>query len=71
MYAIIDQLKNGDQFENHFNTAEEALRHAECEWARMSDYDKNRREYYWVVCADLDDDDCIDMNTATIVKEFK
>lgn len=57
-YAIIDQ--KGDLFETIFETEEAAIKAADKEWARMSDSDKRRREYYAVVSGDLDEDGCFD-----------
>lgn len=70
-YAIIDVIKNGDSFEDVFETESEALKAAEREWGRLSAHDKNRREWYAVVSAELDEDECIDLNTAVEIKRYK
>lgn len=70
-YAIIDIINNGDSFENIYEHEAEAINAADREWARMSDCDKNRRLSYAVVYAEVDEDECIDLNTATVVKSYK
>lgn len=71
VYAICDWIKNGDEFDKVFETGKEALSHAERVWDHMTDYDKKRRSYYAVVTVELDDDGCIDMNTAVELKVYK
>ena len=70
-YAVIDMIKNGDSFENIFETEQEALKRADYEWDIMSDHDKNRREYFAVMCGELDDEECFDLNTAIAVKTYR
>ena len=70
-YAIIDQIKNGDQFEETFDTEAEAVNRSGSEWDRMSEHDKKRREWYAVVECELNEDGCADLNTATIIKVYK
>lgn len=70
-YAIIDTIKNGDSFENIFDTEAEAIKAADKEWNHLSNYDKHRRLTYAVVFAELDEDECVDMNTAVFVKQYK
>ena len=69
-YAVIDWT-TGDSFETIFDTEQEAIKRADYEWDIMSDHDKERREYFAVMCGDLDEDDCFDMNTASEVKVYK
>ena len=69
-YAVID-WKNGDQFEDIFDTEQEAIAKADREWGNMTQHDKNRREFYAVMYGELDEDGCFDMNTATTVKQYK
>lgn len=70
-YAIIDMINNGDSFESIYEHEAEAINAADREWARMSDHDKNRRLTYAVVYAEVDEDGCVDMNTASVVKSYK
>lgn len=69
-YAVID-WKNGDQFEELFDTEEEALSRAEYEWEHLTDAEKKSREFFAVMHGDIDEDGCFDINTADIVKAFK
>ena len=70
-FAIIDQIKNGDCFEELFDTKEKAIQKATIDWNRMSDHDKSRREYFAVFAGDVDEEGCFDINTAAIVKDYK
>lgn len=71
-YAIIDQIKNGDWFDELFDTEEQAIRKADHEWNVMTLYDKNRRETYCVAQVKLDDDGCVDYAIGfTPIKEYK
>jgi hypothetical protein len=69
IYAIIDQ--KGDLFETIFNTAEAAVAAADKEWARLSAYDKSRRESYTVVEGKLDEDGRFDYGAGyTAIKVY-
>lgn len=70
-YAIIDMINNGDSFESIYEHEAEAINAADREWARMSNFDKNRRLTFTVVRAEADEYGCVDMNTAIVVKSFK
>lgn len=70
-FAVIDQIKNGDQFETLFDTPEAAIAGAEKEWNHLSTHDKNRREAFFVVECELDEDGCVDLNTADVIHTIK
>ena len=71
-FAIIDQIKNGDSFEEIFNTEAEAITKADYEWSRMTQHDKDRRECYCVATVELDEDGCVDYTIGyTPTKEYK
>lgn len=47
-YILID-VKNGDMFNEEFNTADEAIAEAERQWDNMSEYDKKQRTDFYVL----------------------
>ena len=69
-YAVIDWT-NGDQFEDIFDTEQEAIEQADREWGNMTQHDKNRRGFYAVMVGEIDEDECFDMNTAVVVKQYR
>ena len=70
-YAIIDWVKNGDHFEEIFETEKEALQKAEYEWSVMTERGRTGREMFAVMVGELDEDGCFDLDTADIIKSFK
>lgn len=68
-YAVID-IK-GDQFEDLFDTEAEAIASAETQWDHLTENEKNHREFFAVMYGDLDEDDCFDLSTASIIKAYK
>lgn len=70
-YAIIDQIKNGDMFNEYFDTEAEALKKAEYEWSVMTERGRNGRESFDVMVGEYDEDEGFDFNTADIIKSFK
>ncbi len=69
-FAIVD-TKNGDVFEEIFDDSDSALEKADSEWNGMTEYDKKRRSSYFVCGFDPDEDGCIDMETAILLKRYK
>ena len=69
-YAIIDSIKEGDEFINVFSAESEALKRATYETAIMSKHDKKRRQEYAIYKGCLDDDGCFDSNTAQLVLRY-
>ena len=49
LYIVCDQVKNGDLFTEEFDDLEKAVKAANRDWEHMSDYDKNRREAFYVL----------------------
>lgn len=70
-YVIVDQIRNGDCFETVCDTEIEALTRANAEWRLLTDHDRNRREFYAVMCGDWDEEFGFDYNAATIIKAKK
>lgn len=64
-------IKDGDSFEDVFDTEADAIKRADHEWDIMSNHDKNRRSFFAVMCGELDEDECFDLNTAEMVKGYK
>lgn len=69
-YAIIDMKKNGDCFEEIFDTRKEAVNRAKYEWSLLTPNEKKRREFFAVMFGEIDDDECFNVCTATTIKEF-
>lgn len=70
-YVVIDMLKDGDWFENVFDTEEQAVRQADKEWNHLTAFDKHRRLTFAVMVGELDKCECLDFNTAEVVKSYK
>lgn len=71
MQYIICHYKNGDMFNKEFDSAEEAIKHADIQWSKMADYDKKRATAYYVlksVNADVEAENHFD---GDIIKEYK
>lgn len=69
-YAVIDQTTH-DWFTDLYDTQEAAINAADYEWGVMTEYDKKRRESYFVASCELDEDDCIDWDTVKEIKVYK
>ena len=69
-YAVID-WKNGDRFEDIFDTEQEALNAAEYQWNHLTEKEHQDREFFAVMRGDLDEDGCFDLDTALLVKSYK
>ena len=69
-YAIIDTLRDGDWFEDFFDTEEDAILAADKEWESLEGMDKARRSSYYVAEVEVDDVGII-KNECRIVKTFK
>lgn len=70
-YCIIDncETRRAAQYEEQFDTREEALEAAESEWSRLTKHDKNDRDEYYVAECEVDEDGCIDVVEA--IKYYK
>ena len=70
-YCIIDncETKRAAQYEEVFESKEEALEAAENEWSRFTKHDKNDRDEYYVAECEVDEDGCIDV--IDIIKDYK
>ena len=65
-YKVVD-FTGVDCFDElAFSTKEKALYFAECDWNTMTNYDKKRRESYYVL--ETDDPDSLDGNIIKIYK---
>ena len=71
-YAIYDSIKNGDSFEELFETKEAAIKKADYLWLRnLTERDKKRREEFVVLYGDVDEDGCFVLDTSVDVKVYK
>ena len=70
-YVLIDWVKDGDMFTEEFETAEKAVESASYEWEHLSESDKNRRSYFYVLESDNPDEDAEDHFDGNIVKRWK
>lgn len=48
-YVLIDCLKDGDMFTEEFDSRMDAHHSASSTWDSLSDYDKKRRESFYVI----------------------
>ena len=68
-YVLMD-WKNGDLFDEEFDTAEAALEKGEEEWSRLTEYDKKLRSAFYVMETEYDAD-CEKAHDGTVVKRWK
>lgn len=54
-YVLIDEIKNGDCFDQDFSTLEEAIAEAEVQWDYLSDSDKRRRGFFGIIITEHPD----------------
>lgn len=52
-------------------TKDEAIEEAAREWNSLSDYDKDHRDAFELLMAEEDEDGCLDLNTARVIRRFK
>lgn len=69
-YAIIDTLRDGDWFEDVFDTKEEAILEADREWEAFEPIERAIRSTYFVEEVDVDEFDNIE-HEGEIVKFYK
>ena len=69
-YAIIDNLHDGDWFEDLFDTEEEAVTYAEDEWDSFDDHEKLMRVSYYVAEVDVDEYGAVEHENR-VIKTFK
>lgn len=55
-YIIFDQVRNGDLYTTEFDNISDARKSFRQEWEHMSNYDKQRRETFYLMECDLDDE---------------
>lgn len=69
-YFVVD-WKSGDSFEEAFETKSDAINRADYEWNCLTKKEKEQREMFCVMYAEIDEDGCIDYNTAEMVQNYK
>lgn len=70
-YIIMDQIINGDLFTEEYDDKNKAIKEADRLWDQLSDYDKNRRDFFHVlesVNPDIDAINHFDGNPIYILK---
>ena len=55
-YIIFDQVRNGDLYTKEFDNISDARKSFHREWDHMSNSDKQRREAFYLMECDLDDE---------------
>lgn len=69
-YAVIT-MTTGDQFEELLDTEQEAIRSAARDWSVMlTKHDKARITDFYVAEVELDEDGCISLDSATVLKTY-
>lgn len=69
-YILID-IVNGDMFNKEFDSEDEALKAAGSEWNHLSEYDKNRRDAFYVLESANPDEDAENHFDGWVVKGYK
>lgn len=69
-YIIIDDYK-GDCFSSEFNTAEEAIKQADIEWAHLTEKEKRNRTAFYVLESVNPDEDAENHYDGTPIKNYK
>lgn len=64
-YYIIDEIKNGDSFEEKCANQTEAgaIAEAKAIWEKLAEADKKRRATFDVALVEIDEDGCVDLMT--------
>lgn len=69
-YILIDTV-NGDMFNEEFDSKDEALKAADSEWNHLSEYDKNRRDEFYVLESVNPDEDAENHFDGDVIKTYK
>ena len=69
-YVVVD-WRNGESFEDSFDTKEEALKIGERWWGLLTEGEKKSRDFFAVMCGEVDEDGCLIFDTATVIKSYK
>lgn len=69
-YIIIDE-RNGDQFMQEFNTAEEAIKQADIEWAHLTEKEKRDRTAFYILESVNPDEDAENHYDGNPIKDYK
>ena len=70
-YIVFDERKNGELFTEEFEDRDEAIKTAEYDWDRRTEYDKKRTDRFYVlesINPDEDADDHFDGNPIFTLK---
>ena len=70
VYAALAFI-NGDIFVELFADKDEAISNADREWRHLCEYDKNKRESFYVAEGNIDSDGEFDFDSAITVKIYK
>ncbi len=71
-FALIEMRKNADSFEKVFDTEAEAIAYAERKWdVYLTNSEKKLLEVFAVMAGELDEDECFDINSAELIREWK
>ena len=70
MRYILMDWKNGDLFDEEFDTAEAALEKGEEEWSKLTEHDKKLRSAFYVLETEYNAD-CEKAYDGTVVKRWK
>lgn len=67
-YILVDQIKTGDYFTKEFGAEEEAIRQGEADFNNLSEYDKKRRESFYVIESVNPNEEAVDHLDGDIIK---
>ena len=69
-YIVFDERKNGELFTEEFEDRDEAIKTAEYDWDRRTEYDKKRTEAFYVLESVNPDEDADNHFNGNIVVAF-
>lgn len=69
-YVVVDRKKH-EEFEDLFDTEQEAITAADSLWEHLTAYDKSEREFFEVLYGEVDGDGISALDSAVIVKKYK
>ena len=69
-YVVVDWKKH-EEFEEIFDTEQEAITAADSMWERLTAHDKSEREFFEVLYGEVDGDGILDFDSAVVVKKYK
>lgn len=69
-YVVVDWKKH-EEFEDVFDSEQEAITAADSLWEHLTADDRSEREFFEVLYGEVDGDGILDLDSAVVVKKYK